>query len=115
MNHTSAAMKWMRSAVPTQGSIFPLAVHVNIGDNIDMSATELLDQMKALPANEQAAFARLFHQWEMKGNGSAIQTADAVAASTVQWPDLETRRRRILGRRVLPENIVLAARREERW
>mgnify|MGYP001567791802 FL=1 len=80
-----------------------------------MSVTELLEKVKALSADEKAAFASFFHQLEAGENGSATQKAKAEPQPKAQWPDLEARRRRILGDRILPENIVLAARREERW
>ena len=79
-----------------------------------MSVTELLEQVKSLSADEKAVFARLFQQLEAGGNGSATQETKIESQPKVQWPDLEARRR-ILGDRILPENIVLAARHEERW
>ena len=80
-----------------------------------MSVTELLEKVKALSADEKAVFGSLFHQLEAGGNGSATQETKTEPQPKVQWPDIEARQRRILGDRVLPENIVLAARREERW
>ncbi len=75
-----------------------------------MSATELLEQVKALPPAEQRKFFERVHRLE-----------DEVTVATptrkprrVRWPDMAARRRRIFGDKVLP-NVVLMAREEERY
>ena len=72
-----------------------------------MSATEVMEKVKALPESERRAFARLFLELE--------QSTALSRRSPVKWPDIEARQRAILGSRVLPENVILAARREDRW
>lgn len=72
-----------------------------------MSATELLEQLMALPPQEQAAFARQFEQWQ------AHNGAEAPPAK-VQWPDARGRQQRIFGEKVIP-NMVIAGREEERY
>lgn len=73
-----------------------------------MSAAELLEKVKQLPEPERRAFARLFQEIEREAGLPSSRPP-------VKWPDIQARQRRILGSRVLPENPVLAARREERW
>ena len=72
-----------------------------------MSATELLEELKALPHEEQAAFASQFHRWE-------AERPVGTPGRRVQWPDPCVRHRRIFGEAVLP-NMVLVAREEERF
>ena len=72
-----------------------------------MSATELLAELKALPYEEQAAFASQFHRWEAERPGGT-------PSSGVQWPDPCVRHQRIFGEVVLP-NMVLVVREEERF
>ena len=74
-----------------------------------MSAAEIMEKVKALPESEQRAFKKLFQEMEQ----GLIQAPRLI--NGVQWPDIQARQRAILGSRVLPENAVLAARREERW
>ncbi|KAF0170833.1 MAG: hypothetical protein FD161_4487 [Limisphaerales bacterium] len=70
-----------------------------------MSATELLRQVKTLPASEREQFAL------------AILSLDEPSAAPkpsrrrVKWPDVEARARRIFGARKLP-NLVLLEREE---
>ncbi len=58
-----------------------------------MSATELIEQLKALPAGEREAFARLFYEFErptvsVGGNGD-----DASVSGSGKWPDFGARLR----------------------
>ena len=56
-----------------------------------MSATDILNELKTLPPGEQAAFDRLFRQW---------QTASASSKPSPKnraWPDFLTRLRNIYG------------------
>lgn len=76
-----------------------------------MSANELIEHLRRLTPEEQAAFAELFHRWERSGNGSALRPAP----KPTTLPDFAARRRRIFGDKVLPKNAVMAARDEERW
>ncbi|SPF46593.1 hypothetical protein SBA1_660005 [Candidatus Sulfotelmatobacter kueseliae] len=75
-----------------------------------MSATELIEHLKALPAREREAFARLFHELEIpslpvggKGNG---------ASASGNWPDFGARLKRIYGSKVVPasEAVISYAR-----
>ena len=72
-----------------------------------MSAAEVMEKVKALPENERRAFARLFLELE--------QSTAPSSRPPIKWPDIEARQRAILGSRVLSENVILAARREDRW
>ena len=57
-----------------------------------MSATELLEKVKALPPKEQVAFAHLFQ---------ALQSKPVPAAAKPQrWPDFAERLNRIYGDKV---------------
>lgn len=71
-----------------------------------MSATELLEQLKALPPEERAAFVRHFEQWQAHDGGKT-------PPAKVQWPDPRSRHQRIFGEKVIP-NMVLVGREEER-
>ena len=66
-----------------------------------MSATELLEQVEALPPTEQASFAHLFHLLEAETSTAATQHQ--------QWPDFAARLDRIYGEKVLPDSQVLIA------
>ena len=72
-----------------------------------VSATELLEQLKVLPPEQQAAFAQQFEQWQ-------AHNGDAGPHSKVQWPDPRPRHQRIFGEKVIP-NMVLVGREEERY
>lgn len=69
-----------------------------------MSATELLKRVKALPTREREKFvlAVLALDDAPRANGKRKR---------VHWPDVEARARRIFGKRVLP-NLVLLEREE---
>ena len=71
-----------------------------------MSATELLRQVKAMPPREREKFLRAVLMLEEKS-----PTHTAGKTRRVKWPDVEARARRIFGRRVLP-NLVLIEREE---
>lgn len=70
-----------------------------------MSAAELLEQVKALPASELRNFLRAVLSM------GAVPPAPAGVAKRVRWPDIEARARRIFGDRVVP-NLVLLEREE---
>jgi hypothetical protein len=66
-----------------------------------MSATELIEQLKALPAGEREVFARLFHELEtptvpLDGNGNGASASD--------WPDFGARLKRIYGNKVVADS-----------
>ena len=71
-----------------------------------MSATELLRQVKAMPPREREKFLQAVLTLEEKSPAHA-----AGKTRRVKWPDVEARARRIFGRRVLP-NLVLIEREE---
>lgn len=52
-----------------------------------MTATELLDQLKSLPDREKSAFTELFHEWEIRSNGTKERRAPAKG----EWPDFMAR------------------------
>jgi hypothetical protein len=76
----------------------------------NMSANEVLEQVKALPLRERRKFFAHVHELEM--------VVDARSAGKnkrpIRWPDATARRRRISGDKVLP-NLVLLAREQERY
>jgi hypothetical protein len=75
-----------------------------------MSATEMLDQVKALPPRERRKFFDCVRELEME-----IELGPAAVRNhRVRWPDAAGRRRRIFGDKVLP-NLVLLAREQERY
>lgn len=78
-----------------------------------MSARELLEQAKSLPAEQLREFlegARALGKDEKQS--SAVQ--DESVPKPLKWPDVEARQRRIFGDRILP-NLVLEAREEEEY
>jgi hypothetical protein len=72
-----------------------------------VSALELIEQLRTLPAREQADFARLFRQMQEQSPGAASATAQA--ASPRQWPEFAARLRRIYGDRVVPGSQTLVS------
>lgn len=67
-----------------------------------MSAAELIEHLKALPAGEREAFARLFHKLDgpatpMKGNGKGESPPG-------KWPDFGARLNSIYGDRVVSDS-----------
>jgi hypothetical protein len=75
-----------------------------------MSATEVLEQVKALPPHELRKFLARIHALETK---LEVEPA-AKRKGPVRRPDAAERRRRILGDKVLP-NLILLAREQERY
>ncbi len=71
-----------------------------------MSATELLQQVSTLPALEREQFVLAVLSLE-----DAPTKALERSRKPVRWPNVETRARRIFGRRNLP-NLVLLEREE---
>ena len=75
-----------------------------------VSATELFDQIKALPPRERRKFFAHVHELEQQLATKALPNR----RKPIQWPDAAGRRRRIFGDKVLP-NLVLLAREAERY
>ena len=75
-----------------------------------MSATELLEKVKALPPRERRRFFDRVHQLEE----ASASSARVGRRRPCRWPDAAARRRRIFGDKVLP-NLVLLAREAERY
>lgn len=71
-----------------------------------MSAAELLERIKALPAREREKLFLAVLALEDKNTAPA-----RTRTIRVKWPDVEARARRVLGGRVLP-NLVLLEREE---
>ena len=67
-----------------------------------MSATELIEQLKGLPAKERQAFARLFLELE-KPTGPAAGNGTS-ASDSGNWPDFGARLKRIYGDRVVADS-----------
>jgi hypothetical protein len=66
-----------------------------------MSATDILNQLKTLPPNEQAAFERLFRQWR------SVPSPAKPSAQTRVWPDFLTRLRNIYGNKITSDSQSL--------
>ena len=71
-----------------------------------MSAVALLKQVEALPARERQKF--LLALLKLEGKPTHAKRKHG----RVTWPDVDERARRIFGKRVLP-NLVLLERQEE--
>lgn len=71
-----------------------------------MSAVELFKQVKSLPAQEREKFL-----WAVLTLDEASAARSGSKARRVKWPDVEARAKRIFGKRVLP-NLVLLEREE---
>ncbi len=71
-----------------------------------MSATELMEQVRALPVRERQKFVFAVLALQESSPAKVLK-----APKRVSWPDVEARARRIFGRRVLP-NLVLMEREE---
>ncbi|MGA2436749.1 MAG: hypothetical protein ABSG25_15850 [Bryobacteraceae bacterium] len=69
-----------------------------------MSATELIEQLKALPARERKAFARLFHELETPHVPAAGKGNGAPASGSGNWPDFGARLKRIYGNKVVADS-----------
>ena len=72
-----------------------------------MKAAKLLDHVKALPPRERQRFLAAVRALEEK-----TPARPAKKGKRVEWPDVQTRAKRIFGDRVLP-NLVLLEREEE--
>lgn len=65
-----------------------------------MSATELIEQLKALSAKEREAFVRLFRELEKP----TAQAADNGASGSGNWPDFGVRLKRIYGNKLVADS-----------
>jgi hypothetical protein len=74
-----------------------------------MSANELLESVKTLPARKRRRFFDGVHEMEeMTGAPPPLRRQRPIC-----WPDAAARRRRIFGDKMVP-NLVLLAREQER-
>jgi hypothetical protein len=73
-----------------------------------MSATELIEQLKALPAHEQAEFARRFGELQTQAS-KARRRGNGPAVPAGRWEDFSTRLRRIYGDRIVPDSQAVIA------
>ena len=71
-----------------------------------MSAVELLRKVEALPARERERFLLALFKLEAKPSDANRK------GRRVKWPDIEARAKRIFGKRVFP-NLVMLERQEE--
>ena len=71
-----------------------------------MSATELIEQVRAMPVRERQKFVFAVLALEEGRPAQGMRKA-----KRVRWPDVEARARHIFGGRVLP-NLVLVEREE---
>ena len=69
-----------------------------------MSATELIEQLKALSAREREAFARLFHELETPTVPGAGNGNGASACGAGNWPDFGARLKRIYANKVVADS-----------
>ncbi len=67
-----------------------------------MSATELIEQLKALSVKEREAFARLFREFE-KPNVQTAGNGNSTPGSG-NWPDFGARLKRIYGNKVVADS-----------
>ncbi len=74
-----------------------------------VSAAQLLKEVRALPPSEREKFVFAL----LKGEETAL-SAPAGRGKRVKWPDVHARAKRIFGKRVLP-NLVLLERSEQNW
>jgi hypothetical protein len=70
-----------------------------------MTAAELLEQIKALPARERRKLLESILELEEDS------TPSPASLQRVQWPDVEARAKRIFGNKIMP-NLVLMERGE---
>jgi hypothetical protein len=70
-----------------------------------MSTAEVVEQIKALPARERRRLIEMLLKLEEDS------TTPPSSWQRVQWPDVETRAKRILGNKIMP-NLVLMERGE---
>jgi len=69
-----------------------------------MSATELIEQFKALSAGEREAFARFFHELETPTDPATGNGNGASASGFGNWPDFGARLKRIYGNKVVADS-----------
>ena len=69
-----------------------------------MSTAELIEQLKALPASEREAFARLFHELETGTIPAAGNANGKGASGSGDWPDFGARLKRIYGNKVVADS-----------
>lgn len=74
-----------------------------------MSAVDLLKEVQALPPDEREKFVFALLDWQ-----EMASSAPARKRQRVKWPDVQARARRIFGKRVFP-NLVLLDRSEKDW
>jgi hypothetical protein len=72
-----------------------------------VSAREILEKVKAMPASEREKLFLAFLDLQQEA-----PPTPARKGKSVKWPDVEMRAKRIFGRRVFP-NLVLLEREEE--
>jgi len=78
-----------------------------------MSATELIEQLKELPAREREAFARLFLELEKPTGPNAGNGKDA--PNSGNWPDFGTRLKRIYGSKVVADSEAVISYGRGEW
>ena len=71
-----------------------------------MSATDLIEQLKALPSREREAFARLFRESEKPTVQTAGNGNGASAPGSGNWPDFGARLKRIYGNKAADSEAV---------
>ena len=69
-----------------------------------MSATELIEQFKALSARDREAFARFFHELETPTGPATGNGNGASASGFGNWPDFGARLKRIYGNKVVADS-----------
>ncbi len=72
-----------------------------------MSATELIEQLKALPAGEREAFARLFHELAGAASPETESSEPALGLNSGDGPDFGARLKRIYGDKVAADSDAL--------
>jgi hypothetical protein len=80
---------------------------------LQVSATEIIQQLKALPASEREVFARLFREME-----TAIvpppENKDGVSGSN-DWPDFGARLKQIYGDKVVVDSEAVISYARGEW
>ena len=66
-----------------------------------MDTSELIEQVKALPARERRRLVETILQLEEDS------TAPPTSPRRIKWPDIEARAKRIFGNRTLPNLVIL--------
>jgi endogenous inhibitor of DNA gyrase (YacG/DUF329 family) len=86
-----------------------LATRKKKAHDANVSAAQLLQEVWALPANEREQFL-----FALLDDEESALRPPAGRSKRVKWPDVLARARRIFGRRVFP-NLVLLERSEKNW